>query len=235
MCDGGCACNLPAKILTAIGGVIAAIGVIIYIVGVTQVASIADDRMLVDGQRNFEFELGGGAVFDSVLFLHDEGVDCDVHLDSLSIVHVDTNTVEALSFTCFWGGTEPIGHNGQTLYELGQFFAPEGGYGAFAVTSSYPTWVVDASVTHAQINTVIGGTLMGLVGSVVVLVGLILWCVACCCCCMAGQQAVAAQAPPTYGQAPPTYGQAPPTYQGGAQGAPVVVVGQPMGNQQCAA
>ncbi|CAE7879226.1 unnamed protein product, partial [Symbiodinium microadriaticum] len=103
---------------------IAAIGVIIYIVGVTQVASIADDRMLVDGQRNFEFELGGGAVFDSVLFLHDEGVDCDVHLDSLSIVHVDTNTVEALSFTCFWGGTEPIGHNGQTLYELGQFFAP---------------------------------------------------------------------------------------------------------------
>ncbi|CAE7615516.1 unnamed protein product, partial [Symbiodinium sp. CCMP2456] len=45
-------------VLAGVGTLIVGIGAIVGILGLSQAASIPEDRMLVDGQFNFEFDLG---------------------------------------------------------------------------------------------------------------------------------------------------------------------------------
>ncbi|CAE7313305.1 Dhcr24 [Symbiodinium natans] len=239
MCEQGCACNLAAKVNTGIGCVVVAIGLIIYIIGLVTAQSIVDDRILVDGQRNFQLSADSW----SLTFMTQTGTNCQDHVDSLDIVHSDTNEVETLSFTCWMSSGTAMVHGGVNLKTIGEFY-PEKEYGTYQVSSGYNTWVLDNMVTSDQFGAFMGGALMGMIGFVTMLVGSIFWCVACCCCCQAGQQAAAAAAtapvggpsPTYYGQQP--YGQQPPpTYQGGVSNqGQVVVVGQPLQAQgQCVA
>ncbi|CAE7248348.1 unnamed protein product, partial [Symbiodinium pilosum] len=52
-----CAFNMPAKIFTVVGCVVFFIGAIMYGVGWGQAGAIADNRLLVNGQRTFTVTL----------------------------------------------------------------------------------------------------------------------------------------------------------------------------------
>ncbi|CAE7749771.1 acnB [Symbiodinium sp. CCMP2592] len=195
-------------VLAGVGTLIVGIGAIVGILGLSQAAAIADDRMLVEGQTNFQFELGTdeGEWYRSVVFFHEAGVDCREHQNSLSIVHVATNTSQRLWIheTGCWPG--PLDYHGVSLYQSHALDArdTEGRNGTFAVTSGYRTWVVDGYSDYApRLHRLLyhRQIVPAVIGSVLAVVGFMLCCVACC--CMAGQQSAPVKAPSTYPGAAP--------------------------------
>ncbi|CAJ1457076.1 unnamed protein product [Effrenium voratum] len=205
MCEGsGCHCNLPAKVTCGVGSIVFVLGAAIYIGGIVSANAAIAAAWKVQGESSFTLTVADADLV-SFRFFTDDDTDCNAHDTSLSISHSSQQSVywESLCNGWFAGRQE---FNGKILKNLGSFLPQDtaGNWmtGSFVVTSGYPTWVFEGSMSNMGNAMALAGLTM--VGFLIAAAGLVTCCVAgCLTCCLTPPPSSPVQ---TMGQAPVVVG-----------------------------
>lgn len=223
--------SMPAKATVMTGMVVGLIGsILLAIVAVAQGPDSDDstdmnvDAFIIKGLRDFTLSSSGSFIFHT----SENVTNCQAHVNSLNITHVETGSRESLrnshcpnetfsDFYALYMETYPIGD-----------LRPDYDWGTYTVASDYATWVEDLAIYYEareaqQATKELSPALrvVAIVGVVMVLLGTLLCAVAGCFPRNSGVSQFGIHDPVAAGASPPAY-------TGGVQ-VPVVVMAQVVG------
>eukprot|EP00439_Symbiodinium_sp_Y106_P077534 s533_g16.t1 len=147
--------NGPARATVVAALVISLIGsILLAIVIVAQSGDSADsteknvDAFIVDGLRDFTLSSSSGSFWSMRFYTSENVTNCQAHLDSLTITHVETGSSESLRNSQCPNETFSDWYALYVeTYIIGDF-RPEEDWGTYTVTSGYPTWVEDRAIFY---------------------------------------------------------------------------------------